>query len=254
MQYEYGVYSSPGTVTNNWNKAFEVNEGDIIFLCGDKRVFAVGIAIYPRKDPDIVLSSEYLMYDKNRENYNSYNYDGVIHFEEGTVFYQDLTEGAEEWGQRIDVDSWKYYNKQGIYISEDNLENKSDVYCAIRKLKNEKGYKLLKKLEGDFMNADENLTLLKNTKNLILTGAPGTGKTFEARKLAIKLIYGKASEELLSEAERNEINSRIGFVQFHSSYDSTSWSCSRSSALPRLKLVHTVPWGMRSISAISRVE
>ena len=73
------------------------------------------------------------------------------------------------------------------------------------------------------MNADENLNLLKNTKNLILTGAPGTGKTFEARKLAIKLIFGKNSEDLLSEKEKEDADSRIGFIQFHSSYDYTDF-------------------------------
>lgn len=223
MQYEYGVQEPPRKVTLNWNRAFDVQEGDIIFLCGDKKVYAVGTAIPPRLEPDEILSKDFLMNDKKKESYNSYNFEGIIHFEDEPVFYQNLTEGIEEWGQRIDVDSWKYYNKQGIFIKEENLESRSDVYCAIRKLKNEKGYKLLKKLEGDFMNADENLNLLKNTKNLILTGAPGTGKTFEARKLAIKLIFGKDSEDLLSEKEKEEADSKIGFVQFHSSYDYTDF-------------------------------
>ncbi len=223
MQYEYGVQKPPRKVTLNWNRAFDVQEGDIIFLCGDKRVYAVGSAVMPRTKADDIFSAEYLMNDKDRENYNSHNYDGVIHFEEESVFYQDLRDGAEEWGQRIDVDSWQYYNKHGIFISEDNIESKSDIYCAIRKMKNEKGYRLLKQMKGDFMNADENLNLLSNTKNLILTGAPGTGKTYEARKLAIKLIYGKDSEDLLSIQQKEEAQKRIGFVQFHSSYDYTDF-------------------------------
>lgn len=47
--------------------------------------------------------------------------------------------------------------------------------------------------------------LLERKKNLILQGAPGTGKTYAARRLA----YATMGEE---------DDSRIGFVQFHQSY------------------------------------
>lgn len=47
--------------------------------------------------------------------------------------------------------------------------------------------------------------LLERKKNLILQGAPGTGKTFAAKRLA----YAMMGEE---------DDSRIGFVQFHQSY------------------------------------
>lgn len=47
--------------------------------------------------------------------------------------------------------------------------------------------------------------LLEHKKNLILQGAPGTGKTFAAKRLA----YAMMGEE---------DDSRIGFVQFHQSY------------------------------------
>lgn len=50
--------------------------------------------------------------------------------------------------------------------------------------------------------------LLKNTKNLILTGAPGTGKTYLAKQIA---------KELRCEDDN------IGFVQFHPSYDYTDF-------------------------------
>ena len=50
--------------------------------------------------------------------------------------------------------------------------------------------------------------LLKNTRNLILTGAPGTGKTYLAKQIAEKM--GCTPDE-------------IGFVQFHPSYDYTDF-------------------------------
>ncbi|MDD7274756.1 MAG: AAA family ATPase, partial [Treponema sp.] len=55
---------------------------------------------------------------------------------------------------------------------------------------------------------DKYTKLLRNTHNLILTGAPGTGKTFMAKKLAEKM--GCTPDE-------------IGFVQFHPSYDYTDF-------------------------------
>ena len=55
---------------------------------------------------------------------------------------------------------------------------------------------------------DKYTKLLKNTHNLILTGAPGTGKTYLARQIAQAM--GCSSQE-------------IGFVQFHPSYDYTDF-------------------------------
>ena len=49
------------------------------------------------------------------------------------------------------------------------------------------------------------IDLLETNKNLILTGAPGTGKTFMAKAIA------------------EEMGAEIGFVQFHPSYDYTDF-------------------------------
>jgi 5-methylcytosine-specific restriction protein B len=55
--------------------------------------------------------------------------------------------------------------------------------------------------------------LLKNNKNLILTGAPGTGKTYLAKEIAKKLIGRDDIEN----------SNQYKFVQFHPSYDYTDF-------------------------------
>jgi len=55
------------------------------------------------------------------------------------------------------------------------------------------------------MEVDKYIDLLKTNKNLILTGAPGTGKTFLAKSIA------------------EVMGAEVGFVQFHPSYDYTDF-------------------------------
>ena len=62
------------------------------------------------------------------------------------------------------------------------------------------------------------MNLLETNRNLILTGAPGTGKTYMAKEIAAQIMFGKGYHSL-SDEERGQ----IGFVQFHPSYDYTDF-------------------------------
>lgn len=65
------------------------------------------------------------------------------------------------------------------------------------------------------------LELLLNNRNLILNGAPGTGKTYLAKQIAAQIIFdGDVPENF---EEHSQFIEQCGFVQFHPSYDYTDF-------------------------------
>jgi 5-methylcytosine-specific restriction protein B len=63
------------------------------------------------------------------------------------------------------------------------------------------------------MKTEPYIELLKSNKNIVLTGAPGTGKTYLAKEIAKQMTGTKA----------DETNEQYAFVQFHPSYDYTDF-------------------------------
>lgn len=68
------------------------------------------------------------------------------------------------------------------------------------------------------------INLLKENYNLILTGAPGTGKTYLAKQIAAKIIFNDNNKEYTESLEEDEdFKNQCKFVQFHPSYDYTDF-------------------------------
>lgn len=102
---------------------------------------------------------------------------------------------------------WEYQRKKGARqtINWDRNKERINLYKSIL------NGTYRRNIEKVVMNNNiiDYLNKLEKSKNLILRGAPGTGKTYLAKEIALELTGGNEEQ--------------IGFVQFHPSYDYTDF-------------------------------
>ena len=128
-------------------------------------------------------------------------------------------------GQRIDVDEWKCYREEGVYSKKIKFE--TSAYPPMRKISKEDGLYLIKELGGSINMIDEKITnyvrIAKNKKNIILQGAPGTGKTYNTAAIALGIIgeeiKGLSHKEIMDKYEEYRKAGQIQFTTFHQSMD-----------------------------------
>lgn len=106
-------------------------------------------------------------------------------------------------------------NKYEEYLSDqkENSTQTNDIYSQLHCVP----WSLLEFFRSEDVREIENL--VRDHKNLILTGAPGTGKTYLAKKVASLIITGNSDFENLDQTQQNSFDAQCKFVQFHPSYD-----------------------------------
>lgn len=228
MQYEYGHQDR---VTANWNMVKKIKVGDVVFLRGDSLLYAVGV-VQPHHITEAAVTSMQDCISNGRHGENgdleSSSYNGKVIFKDSDVFFEDLSGGEDGWGQRIKVDHWSFFCRTGIYCKDDEYYIGSP-YPAIRELTPEAASHLISKLfesyQKEFPMIHKLRSLAEQNKNIVLTGAPGTGKTFVAQQVAQLMILGRIpdKESPLTEHESKHLSAQLQFCQFHPSMDYTDF-------------------------------
>ena len=201
-----------------------VKAGDIIFLTYGSEIYAYGNVIECPLASDQVSNLQ-LVIQKNRYDYNS----GIVKFEDNNVFYEDLTKGCDNWGQRITVDQWHYYSDR-TNVSTAGMRNEITMgvttmsFIGITEKYGKKKVKELKEqFENKHMFISKTAKLLQSKHNIILQGAPGTGKTYNTAAIALAALDVTDVDLNDHKAVMKRYDSLLGdqifFTTFHQSLD-----------------------------------
>ena len=222
---QYRYEHQPNT-TAVWNRIKQIKEGDILLLTYDGEIYAYGIV---KKCPHTTVQVSNM--DKTTSEKGHEFNSGIVTYDDSDVFYEDLSDGIDDtWGQRIFVGNWKYYSDP-TEVSTEGLSKEITqgiTMDTIIGVNPQYGKQKIEELTLQHERKHEMITkiskLLKHKKNVILQGAPGTGKTYTTAAVALSVlgidsVNLEDHEAVMKKYGELIGDGRIKFTTFHQSMD-----------------------------------
>lgn len=241
MQQRYDHEDQLGAVTVNLTNAKSARKGDILLFDNGGWLYAYGIV---KESPRNTVGTISLQEVTAHHHHHYFDEVGPVRFEDCEAYYEQNYPGCNsDWSQYIDVENWLSYcpkfpvNNYGVQSAAGGLSVHSffpvEAKWAKNKMKELDEHYEKSRTETDRM-INETKRLLELKKNIILQGAPGTGKTYATAALALSILGNTDVDYNDHEAVMQRYNSllirfdddgsikndgQIGFVTFHQSMD-----------------------------------
>lgn len=229
MQQRYD-HKNASAVTNNLGNAKQVQKGDILILDNGGGLYAYGVV---KESPKNVIAKVSLNGIIKKHAHIYLDKDGIVSFDDCSAYYEQNYKGCNsDWSQFIDVERWTSFcpkNPVSNYGVQDAAGfSRHSIFSVKSEWAKEKIKELderfeMNKTEADKMRED-NKCLLEQKKNIILQGAPGTGKTYATAALALSMTdpnFSAFDDHALVMARYEELRKEglIAFTTFHQSLD-----------------------------------
>lgn len=222
IQAKNGPTNENGIYYHYWKRIEEVKENDIIFNLASGYIKAISIATEKCQQVDDAP-------DINRVCCNYHTLENQINYKD---LKEDIKKAYKGFGKYCPFNKNGEGNQGYLYDS-----NKGLAVLFSKKIldSNEKlgeDLPILKEIISTSRGVEQmdinrhtqirkySDTLLKS-KNIILHGAPGTGKSFLAKQIAADIV--SSGKKCVYTELSDEEKSQIEFVQFHPSYDYTDF-------------------------------
>ncbi len=230
------------SVTRNLNAVRLVHKDDVLLLVNDGHIYAYGVVKASPNEAIGIFSLKEIVSSKKHKYLDDV---GVICFDDCEAYYEKNYAGCNlDWSQYIDVEEWKSRcceHPVGVNGLSDAIIDGFPQNIIIN-VKPEWAKQKIKELDEQFENnkpeevkmIEEMTKILNLKKNIILQGAPGTGKTYNTAALALSIIKPNFSissnhKDVMEEYKKQLIkidddgricnDGQVGFVTFHQSMD-----------------------------------